>query len=165
MEFNTDDPIGYFITWTTYGTWLPGDERGCWHRGQFQSANELFREMALAKMKAFTLSQEDRDAVDETVAKHCEIRSWTLHTVHARLNHVHVVVSAPGYPPETVCDQFKAWCTRWLKSRHPGRERFWTAGGSCRWINHQDDLEAVIGYVNEAQDRKGSEIQARRASE
>ena len=27
-EFNTDEPIAYFITWTTYGTWLPGDERG-----------------------------------------------------------------------------------------------------------------------------------------
>ena len=23
-----DDPIGYFLTWVTYGTWLPGDARG-----------------------------------------------------------------------------------------------------------------------------------------
>lgn len=23
-----DDPLAYFITWTTYGTWLPGDPRG-----------------------------------------------------------------------------------------------------------------------------------------
>ncbi len=23
-----DDPIAYFITWSTYGTWLPGDEAG-----------------------------------------------------------------------------------------------------------------------------------------
>ena len=22
------DPLAYFITWATYGTWLPGDERG-----------------------------------------------------------------------------------------------------------------------------------------
>jgi hypothetical protein len=22
------DPIGYFLTWVTYGTWLPGDARG-----------------------------------------------------------------------------------------------------------------------------------------
>ena len=21
-------PLAYFLTWTTYGTWLPGDERG-----------------------------------------------------------------------------------------------------------------------------------------
>ncbi len=85
-EFNTDEPIAYFITWTTYGTWLPGDQRGSWHRGQYQSPNELFRQMTAAEMKetAFTLSQEDRAIVDETVTKHCDIRSWKFHTVRAR---------------------------------------------------------------------------------
>ncbi len=24
----TDDPVGFFLTWVTYGTWLPGDPRG-----------------------------------------------------------------------------------------------------------------------------------------
>jgi hypothetical protein len=23
-----DEPLAYFLTWTTYGSWLPGDERG-----------------------------------------------------------------------------------------------------------------------------------------
>jgi hypothetical protein len=22
------EPLAYFLTWTTYGTWLPGDSRG-----------------------------------------------------------------------------------------------------------------------------------------
>jgi REP element-mobilizing transposase RayT len=123
--------------------------------------------MAAAEMKetAFRLSQVDRNVVEETVTKHCEIRSWKLHTVRARSNHVHVVVTAPGYKPETVRDQFKAWCTRLLKPGHPGRKRFWTEGGSRRWLNHEDDLEAAIIYVNEAQDCQGREIRARRASE
>ena len=158
-EFNTGEPIAYFITWTTYGTWLPGDERGSRQRGQYQSPNKLFEQMAADKRKetAFTLSREDRGVVEKTVARHCEIRGWTLHSVRARSNHVHVVVTAPGYQPETVRDQLKAWCTRLLKPHHPHRERIWTEGGSCRWINHEDDLEAAITYVNEAQDRKGAE--------
>lgn len=167
-EFNTDEPIAYFITWTSYGTWLPGDERGwCRKGGDMQPANELFREMALADMKEtpFILNLDDRDIVQQTVGKHCEIRDWILHTVRARTNHVHVVVTAAGYKPETVRDQFKAWCTRKLKPTYPARKRFWTEGGSRRWINHEDDLEAAIIYVNEAQDRKGAGIQARRASE
>jgi REP element-mobilizing transposase RayT len=167
-EFNSDEPIAYFITWTSYGTWLPGDERGWWRKGgDWHAANDLFREMAAVEMKEtlFTLSKDDRDVVEHTVAKHCEIRGWTLHAAQARTNHVHVVVTALGYKPETVSDQFKPWCTRKLKPSHPGRERFWTEGASRRWINHEDDLEAAIIYVNEAQDRKGSEIQARRASE
>ena len=156
--FNTDDPIAYFITWTSYGTWLPGDQRG-WHRwgeSELQPPNKLFRQMAAAAMKEaeFTLAPGDRDLVEQTVARHCQIRGWTLHTVRARSNHVHVVVTAPGYHPKTVPDQFKAWCTRHLRPTHPGRERFWTEGGSCRWINHDDDLASAITYVNDAQDRK-----------
>jgi hypothetical protein len=27
-DHNRDEPLAYFLTWTTYGTWLPGDERG-----------------------------------------------------------------------------------------------------------------------------------------
>ena len=23
-----DDPVAFFLTWPTYGTWLPGDHRG-----------------------------------------------------------------------------------------------------------------------------------------
>ncbi len=152
---NTDEPIAYFITWTTYGTWLPGDERGWWRKGEHHEGNTLFCEMASADMKApaFILSPELRPIVEETIARHCEIRSWPLHTVAARSNHVHVVVTAPGYRPERVRDQFKAWCARTLKPECPGRERFWTEGGSCRWINDEDDLHAVIVYVKEGQDR------------
>jgi REP element-mobilizing transposase RayT len=166
--FNTDDPIAYFITWTSYGTWLPGDERG-WHQwgeSEVRPPNELFVQMAAAAMKEteFTLAPEDREVVEQTVARHCQVRGWTLHTVRARSNHVHVVVTAPGYHPKTVRDQFKAWCTRHLKPKHPVRERFWTEGGSCRWINHEDDLASAIAYVNDAQDRKGLDLQARGAS-
>lgn len=166
-EYNSGEPIAFFITWTCYGTWLPGDERGWWRKGEFHAPNDLFREMAAAEMKEtpFVPSRQDRDIVEATIARHCEIRGWTLHTAKARSNHVHVVVTAPGYEPETVRDQLKAWCTRKLKPTNPGRERFWTEGGSRRWINHEDDLEAAIMYVNEAQDRKGLDIQARRASE
>ena len=167
--FNTDDPIAYLITWTSYGTWLPGDERG-WHRwaqSEVRLPNELFEQMAATAMKEpeFTLAPDDREVVEQTVARHCRVRGWTLHTVRARSNHVHVVVTAPGYHPKTVRDQFKAWCTRHLKPKHPGRERFWTEGGSCRWINHEDDLASAIANVNDAQDRKGLDIRARRASE
>ena len=101
-EFNTEEPIAYLITWTTYGTWLPGDERGSWHRGQYESPNQLFRVMAESHMKeaVFVLSEQDRNIVEKTVAKHCDIRSWKLHALNARTNHVHVVVTARAYEPE-----------------------------------------------------------------
>jgi len=167
--FNTDEPIAYLITWTTYGSWLPGDKRGwhCWGEGEVQPSNKLFVEMAASEMKetAFTLSSDGREIVEQTISRHCNFRSWTLCAVSARSNHVHVVVTAPGCDPKTVRNQFKAWCTRYLKPCSRGRERFWTEGGSCRWINHEDDLESAIVYVNDAQDRKGVFNLAWRASE
>jgi len=160
-EFNSSEPLGYFITWTAYGTWLPGDERG-WqkkHDGERQLPNELFRQMAAAAMTetAFHLTRADREIVDATVRRHCEIRQWQLHTVNPRSNHVHVVVSAPGYKPEVVREQLKAWCTRKLKVHAPDREKFWAERGSRRYLNTQEDLDAAILYAQEGQDRESFE--------
>jgi len=159
-SFNSGEPLAYFLTWTTYGTWLPGDERGWNRKGEadIQPANPLFVEMARSEMKEaeFRLLAGHRPIVEETIRDHCCKRDWHLHAVNARSNHVHVVVTAAGYKPETVRDQFKAWCTRRLKEAGVTRTRFWTEGGSRRWINSEDDLEAAILYVIDSQDRKGT---------
>ena len=160
--FNTEEPLAYFLTWTTYGTWLPGDERGWSRRGEsdIQRPNRLFVEMARSRMKetAFFLDDPARQVVEDTIRQHCAVRNWHLHAVNARTNHVHVIVTAVGYEPETARDQFKAWCTRKLKSSGAAaRTRFWTEGGNCRRIDQEADLEAAIVYVLEAQDRKGIE--------
>ena len=156
--FNTGEALAYFLTWTSYGTWLPGDERG-WNRKDepdVQRPNPFVAEMAESRMKEteFRLSVDDRQIVEATIRKHCAIRSWPLHALNARSNHVHVVVTARGYRPETVRDQFKAWCTRKLKAVHKTRTSFWTEGGSRRWINTDDDLAAAVVYVLEAQDKR-----------
>jgi REP element-mobilizing transposase RayT len=106
-----------------------------------------------------TLDTEQRRIVEDTVADHCGIRSWHLHAVNARTQHVHVVVSAPGRDPEDVMDQFKAWCTRKLKKRERSRQsageklrqNWWTLRGSKRWLNDEDELEATVFYVREGQ--------------
>ncbi len=162
-EFNPDEPLAYLLTWTTYGTWLPGDDRG-WNRKDVaanQPPDSLFRAAAESRMteSAFTLSESHREIVERTIHRHCEIRNWQLHAISVRSNHVHVVVTARGYKPETVRDQFKAWCTRKLKQAGESRENFWTEGCSQRWINCDDDLESAVVYVLEAQDRKGREAQ------
>ena len=95
--FNIGEPLAYFLTWTTYGTWLPGDERGWNRKGvpEILPPNALFVEMAQSQLK------------------------------------------------------------RILKTHEPTRSRFWSEGGSRRWINTEEDLDAVVVYVMDAQDRKG----------
>lgn len=156
------DPLAYFLTWTTYGTWLPGDERGWVEKpGRFRGVAPVRQESARRRMTepALTLDTAQRCVVEDTIADHCRLRGWHLHIVNARTQHVHVVVSAPGRKPETVMDQFKAWCTKRLKEheqlRQPEetstRQSWWTQGGSKRVIPDEDGLEAAILYVRDAQ--------------
>ncbi len=164
MECDTGDPLAYFLTWTTYGTWLPGDDRG-WSRKDAPGAmasSPLFREAAEARMKeaAFTLSTAQREIVELTIRKHCDIRNWRLHAVNVRSNHVHVVVTAAGYRSQTVRDQFKAWSSRRLKEAGVTRDNFWTEGCSRRRVNSEEDLEAAVVYVLDAQDRKQVELES-----
>ncbi len=156
------EPLAYFLTWTTYGSWLPGDERGWVAKpGQLQVPDATRQEAAQRRMteSALTLDPEQRRIVEDTIAKHCRIRGWYLHAVNCRTQHVHVVVTAPKRHPKVVMDQFKAWCTRHLKDLERARnvaaesirQNWWTQGGSKRWLNNEKSLREAIQYVIEGQ--------------
>jgi REP element-mobilizing transposase RayT len=159
------EPLAYFLTWPTYGAWLPGDERG-WveYRNGWRLPDPTVRREAEARMTedACVLDLEQRQLVEETIADHCRIRGWKLHAVNCRTNHLHVVVTAP-VAPKQVQVQLKAWCTRRLKDLEfrrrgiasdapPMRQEWWAERGSRRWINDEDSLEAAILYVRDGQD-------------
>jgi hypothetical protein len=154
------EPLAYFLTWTTYGSWLPGDERGWVAKpGQFLAPDPQRKQTAQRLMTepALTLNVAQRQIVEDTVAEHSRIRGWHLHAVAARVQHVHVVVTAAGRNPEDVMDQFKAWCTRKLKERErllgtapdAVRQKWWTQRGSKRWLNDDASVAAAVHYVLE----------------
>jgi hypothetical protein len=156
------EPLAYFLTWTTYGSWLPGDERGWVAKpGEFRPPDADSEEAArqLLTEPAVTLDVEQRRIVEDTIAAHCRIRGWHLHAVNARTQHVHVVVTAPRRTPDEVMNQFKAWCTRKLKDhergrpsdRGAGRQNWWTQPGSKRWLNDPQSLEAATSYTRAGQ--------------
>jgi hypothetical protein len=171
FEPSKPEPLAYFLTWTTYGMWLPGDERG-WvrYRRGMQAPDSILKREAAARMTddACLLDNAQRELVETTIEKHCRIRGWSLFAVNCRSNHVHVVVASKRNPKETR-EQFKAWCTRSLKgleqerrsadSEKPAcdlavREKWWAERGSGIFINEEECLEAVICYLCEGQDHK-----------
>jgi hypothetical protein len=133
-----DEVLGHHIIWTTYGTWLHGDARG-WvtkKRPGVQDPDPTLEHESRERMAgdAVLLSPEQREIVDRTIRRHCEIRRWTLHALNVRTNHVHVVVTADRLPGE-VAEQLKAWCSRKLSdaagfqtsvARNAGRKRWFT---------------------------------------
>ena len=150
------DPIAYFLTWVTYGTWLPGDERG-WveYRRGWQWPDPIRELEAKARMTedACMLTLQQRRAVEVQIAETCVHRGWTLHTVNCRSNHVHAVVTAPGVHPKKIRSDLKGWATRTLKATFDGaRENWWAERGSTRYLNGEEDLEAAILYVRDGQE-------------
>jgi REP element-mobilizing transposase RayT len=151
------ETAGYFITWTTYGTWMPGDPRG-WRKriGGPQLPCPLLENWCKKQMKgdAVLLRQIDRETVDDACREHCQHRGWDLKAVNARSNHVHVVVIADKNP-QKVRDQLKANCTRRLRSQPQPlvQVKTWTKGGDCEVLESDDDLFEAVVYVLEGQEK------------
>ena len=127
-----NEPVTYFITWTTYGTWLPGDARG-WRKTRVgeQPSQPHLEQWCRNRMTegAVQLSEEQRERVEAICRKHAKIRGWELHTVSVQSNHVHVAVTADD-APKKVRDQFKANATRVLREPPCGivKQKIWTRG-------------------------------------
>ena len=114
-----NDLTAFLITWRTYGTWLPGDERG-WvderrnGRGEpTHGADYRLENAAKGQMKAarVILTDAQRQAVDDAVRAACTEKGWVLHAVNVRTNHVHVVVNTNS-PPERTQVALKAAAER-----------------------------------------------------
>ena len=157
------------LTWTVYGTFLPGDDRGWRHRsqGQRQAEPELKRwcERQL-KHPVLLLDLSARDCVERAVRDKCRARGWRCFGVAARSNHVHGVVWAGTDDPKNVRDQLKAMATSRLRQMDPRyRDReVWTSKGDIEWLRDEEAIANAVMYVEFAQDRKGRELGGERSS-
>jgi REP element-mobilizing transposase RayT len=150
-------PIAYLITFTTYGTWLHGDNRHSVSRrhNQFGSnfvapASGLNRkEQSALNNPPVMLGQSQRDIVLQTIFEVCEFRGWFAHAVHVRSNHVHVVVSG-NEKPEKMMVNFKAYATRAIRGNNDAEttiKKYWTRHGSTKYICSKEGLASAIRYV------------------
>src|SRR5271157_5010952 len=74
-----DEPLAYFLTWTTYGSWLPGDERGWVAKpGEFLPPDAHLEQASRSLMTEpqLILDSTQRELVENTIADHCRHRGW-----------------------------------------------------------------------------------------
>jgi REP element-mobilizing transposase RayT len=154
-------PEAYFITFRTYGTWLPGDERGTVDDQHNRLGTPMLagdhslheRSVRIMRSEEFVLTHEARTVVEKTVAEVCTHRAWTLLAVNARSNHAHVVVRA-AVSPEKVMVDLKAWSTRRLVERGFARHgaKVWAEHGSTIYLWNDAQVRAKVDYVARLQD-------------
>ena len=124
MWNNTDTPLGYLITFRSYGTWLHGDDRGSTDRfhNRYKSPhlapsarrNRICKH--LLKSEPVILYARQRKIVERALREVCDYRGWFLHALGVRTNHIHVVVSIGGIKTERTLNAFEAYATRQLRA-------------------------------------------------
>ena len=152
-------PAAYLITWTCYGTWLPGDSRGWVSHHDASPETPIKPERGALRHQAterlrdrpVVLDDEQRRVVEKTIHEVAAHRHWRLVAVNARTNHVHVIVAGDGRP-ETMMNSFKAWCSRRLNEQlqrrgGPASARWWTRHGSTRYLWDEAAVKAAADYV------------------
>ena len=145
--------VGCLVTWTTYGTWLQGDERGYVKDGEVLKKNEQLRrdnEQRLIK-GAVRLSTNEKKIVETAIRKEAEKNEIGLEALAVCSNHVHVVFGYCEQSIEEVVGRFKNAGRAALKNA--GIERkIWTKGYDKRFCYDEDALKNRIRYVDEHND-------------
>jgi hypothetical protein len=138
-----DYPSAYFLTFSTYGTRLHGDERGSVNRERngrqepMLPHNAALSETEATEMRdsTYLLDQHRRRVVADAIGQTCAIRGWRLIAMHIRSNHVHLVVQGAS-TPERMLNDFKSYASRRIsKQLNESRKlKRWTRHGSTRYL-------------------------------
>jgi REP element-mobilizing transposase RayT len=154
-------PRAYLLTWTTYGTWLPGDERGSVDAEHNAPGGECAApdakrhaaNVAAMAQPALLLDAPSRRIVHATILAHCAFRGWEIVALNVRSNHVHVVLRCGEISPKRAAQELKAWATRRLRAAGqvaPGRH-VWTERGSGRYLWDEGSVKDAETYVTDCQ--------------
>ena len=140
--------LGYMVTWTTYGTWLQGDERGYVKDGVVVKKNERLRqdnEQRLVK-NSVRFGAREKQVVKQAIKDEAERHNVRLYAIAICSNHVHVVVGYSGYSIEDVVRQFKQSGVAALKECGM-TGKVWTRGYDKRYCFDEETLKSRIAYV------------------
>ena len=116
----------WLVTWTCYGTWLPGAKRGFVSYVEDEKGFRVIHNIPgtpfdadMPALEAYARSQMkgapvslDKSAADAMIAQYQEtarIRGWELQAASVMYNHTHVVVGVPGEPdPKSILETLKS---------------------------------------------------------
>ena len=147
-----NEPVSYFITFSTYGTRLHGDARGSVF--EYQGTKKIIGydqklhnyKSSIMKYPQVNFEKSQRVIVLETISKHCQVKNWHLFAVHVRSNHIHMLVKSKLHP-EKVLNEIKAWSTRKLREAGHDFEKVWIKSGSTQYIYTIEKLKEKVKYV------------------
>ena len=159
----------WFITSTTYGTWLPGDPRGFVGFHRDEAGSRIIHNMpgepfdanlprlatearAVMRFPAIYFRMEHAEALLTQFQETSTFRGWLLLAVAIMTWHFHLVVGVEGDPdPERILGDYKSYGSRALNRKFgkPASDTWWTASGSKRKLKTEADVAGGVQYVRE----------------
>ena len=161
----------WLLSWTCYGSRLPGDERGfvgtvrerrgddrtgprLRHsrvRTKYDAAMPGLEREARAAMKhpPASLGADDAERLADQFSETTNYRGSRLLAVAIMRLHVHLLVGVCGDPePDSLLRDFKSYGSRRLNTSH-GKRRWWTEGGSKRKKAGREAIFLAAKYVRD----------------
>lgn len=142
-------PIAYMLTWTTYGSWLQGDRRGYVKDGMILPANEALHRANRASMSgpAVNLPARQRRIVEGALHEEGGALGQEVYAVTVGRAHVHLVVASGDLDAGKAVSHYKN-AARLAVQGEGFTGRLWTLGYSKRYCFDEQQLHAMIEYVN-----------------
>ena len=141
------------VTWTTYGSWLPGDERGYVQDGQIRPGDVTIFQASKRRQKSQTvrLTKTERQIVHRAILTEAQTIGHQIEACAVFSNHVHVVATPHSQSIEDIVARYKSVTTRALW-QHGRRGRIWTKGYDKRFCFSKEELSRRIQYVKNHKD-------------
>jgi hypothetical protein len=114
--------LAYLLTFSTYGTHLPGSEKG-WVDWQHRIPGSPLRTgnpqretywRSRLNESPWVLDADAPELVLRSTLSVCEHRNWIAHAIHVRSTHVHAVIGG-DVKPERMLSDLKAYATRTVR--------------------------------------------------
>lgn len=149
-------PHTWLLTWTTKGTWQPGDRRG-WVSGAPDNLVDTPLLPENPQLKTWPqnqmpnppvwLTQQQAEVAFSSFQNTAHLMNWWLGAAAVMPNHVHLVVTVPGDPPpSSLALRFKGKASRELNT-HWGKQSWWTSSCSTRILRTNQSINAALEYV------------------
>ncbi len=165
----SNPPFALFITWTTYGTWLPGDPRGYVSNtlredGTFEpkrnqrgtpysrgDARTLASAQRLQKHNTVWLNYGQAATTAEALVKAAAQRHWFIIRAAIMASHIHTLTTRCPDDGSAILRIFKGVTSAELSNKAGRPGRWWTHGGSDRYLQDQRAIDAVEHYIRQQQ--------------
>ena len=144
--------IGYMVTWTTYGSWLPGDQRGYVKHGKIIPGDPKILQACLMLQKSATVKFDTkaRAIVRNAILDEAKRIGHTIEALTVCTNHVHLVARPCKESIGAIVSRYKN-VSMFALRKHGQVGRVWTRGFDKRFCFAQDDLNRRIEYVRKHQ--------------